>query len=425
LKFKPKAQKRLNRFNYVLVAAALGLLSACSSNDDAAPAPDTGMEMEQGMEMGMEMEPVTGSATGQYAFVAAAAGGAGQTERYSLADNTQIGTYPATMTDLRVATDGTHVYEIGRFGLNTITKYDINDTAAPVYQFSVNGEEMQANPYDIIFVSETKAYVIRYGSTAVWIVDPSVDAMSEADFKTGELDLSVYDTGGAPKASGAVLVGDRLFILMERLDSAFAPSSVGYVAVFDTTTDEQINTGQGTDGLPGIALSTLNPSNIQYLAESDEIYVTGRGNIFGSPSVTGDPYQGGIETIDPTTYAIEMLVDDGTQDDNNDFFSSALVVSPSVGYLITNSGFDPTTFASIDTLRSFNPTTGVLDPTPIAGLADTSVANLHLAPDGLVWVGIPGDAPGFTIIDPSTNMVVGEFLATTLAPLDVVFVEVP
>ena len=407
LKFNPATQNSLNRLRSLLVVGTLGLLSACSSNDDSAL-------------------PATPLAPGQYAFVAAAAGGAGQIERYSLADNTQNGTYPATMTDLRIATDGTSIYEIGRFTLDTLTKYDINDTSAPVYQFSVNGDETQANPYDVIFVSDTKAYVVRYGSTKVWIIDPSVDATDEANFKTGELDLSVYDTGGAPKATSAVLAGNKLFILMQRLDAGFAPSSVGYVAVFDTTTDEQINTGKGTDGLPGIALSTLNPSNIQYLEARDEIYVTGRGNIFGNPTVIGDPYQGGIETIDPTTYDIAMLLDDGTEIENNDFFSNALVVSPSVGYLITNSGFRATApFASIDTLRSFNPTTGLLDPTPIAGLADTAVSNLHLAPDGLVWVGIPGDAPGFNIIDPSTNMIVGEFLATTLAPLDVVFIEVP
>ncbi|MEE9334141.1 MAG: hypothetical protein V3U65_08620 [Granulosicoccaceae bacterium] len=407
MKFSPATRNGLNRISCLLVVGTLSLLSACSSSDDSATPADTNI------------------AAGHYAFVATAGGGAGQIERYSLADNTQNGTYPATMTDLSIATDGTHVYEIGRFNLDTLTKYDVSDTSAPVYQFSVNGDETQANPYDVIFVNDTKAYVIRYGSTQVWIIDPSVDALDEANFRTGELDLSVYDTGGAPKASGAVLVGGKLFILMQRLDAGFAPSSVGYVAVFDTTTDEQINTGKGTDGLPGIALSTLNPSNIQYLEARDEIYVTGRGNIFGNPAVTGDPYQGGIETIDPTSYDIAMLLDDGTEAENNDFFSSALIVSPSLGYLITNSGFDATTFASIDTLRSFNPTTGILAAEPVAGLVDTSIANLHVAPDGLLWVGVPGDAPGFNLIDTSTNMIVGEFLATTLAPLDVVFVDVP
>ncbi len=405
--FNPAKWHSRNSLSSLLVVGTLGFLSACSSSDDSAPATDTGL------------------AAGQYAFVAAAAGGAGHIERYSLADNTQNGTYPSTLTDLRIATDGSSIYEIGRFNIDTLTKYDINDTSTPLFQYSVNGDETQANPYEVIFVSDTKAYVIRYGSPKIWIIDPSVGAMSESEFKTGELDLAAYDTTGAPNASGAVLVGDKLFVLMERLDASFAPSMVGYVAVFDTTTDEQITTGKGTDGLPGIALSTLNPSTIQYLEASDEIYVTGRGNVFASPGVTGDLYQGGIETIDPTTYAIEMLLDDGTETENNGFFSSALVVSPSVGYLITNTAPDPTTFESFDTLRSFNPTTGILAAEPVAGLVDTKVSNLHVAPDGLVWVGIPGDAPGFNIIDPSTNMIVGEFLATTLAPLDVVFVEVP
>ena len=360
-----------------------------------------------------------------YAYVATAGGGAGQIERYSLASNTQVGTYPATLTDLRVATDGASVYQIGRFNLDTLTKYDARNTSEEIFQYSVDGDETQSNPYEVIFVNETKAYVVRYGSAKVWIINPSVSSMEEEGFKIGELDLSAYDSGATPNASGAVLAGDNLYVLMERLDETFAPSSVGYVAVFDTFTDEEINTGKGESGLLGIKLSTLNPGAIQYLEASDEIYVTGRGNIYGNTSVTGDPYQGGIETIDPATFDIDMLLDDGNQDDNNDFFSDALIVSPSVGYLITNSGFDPNTFASIDTLRAFNPTTGILADEPIAGLVDTSIANLHIAPDGTLWVGVPGDAPGFNLIDTSTNMIIGEFLATTLAPLDVIFIDVP
>jgi len=174
----------------------------------------------------------------------------------------------------------------------------------------------------------------------------------------------------------------------------------------------------------GIQLGTINPGTIQYVESTGEIYVTGRGNQFGAMLADPDPYQGGIETIDPTTYDIAMLLDDGTETDNNGFFNNSFVVSPTVGYVVTNNG----TFRE-DTLHMFNPMTGVLADAPVTGFVDTGISNLALAPNGNLWVGVPGAAPGdgsgYFQIDNSTGEVVGELIATTFSPLNVVFVDVP
>ncbi len=391
----------------LLAVSVFALLSACSSSDSTS-------------------DDVGASNDDQFAFIATRSPDAGQIERYALSDNTLVSTYPGTLNDIVVETDGSHIYQIGRLNLDSLTKFDPTDASQTLFQYSVNGEDLSANPYTIAFVNETKAYLVRYGSTKVWIINPS--AATEAEFQIGELDLTAYDTTGEPNANDAVIVGDRLFILMERLDAAFAPTQNGYVAVFDTTTDEEIDTGMGADGLMGISLNTFNPVSLQYLEASDEIYVTGRGNAFVEFNMLeGDPYQGGIETIDPSSFELGLLLDDGTAADNEGFFTSAIIASPTVGYIVT---YDDSiaSFAERNTLRAFNPTTGVLADDIVADFANTSISDLAVAPDGRLWVGVAGESAGvgsgYYQVDTASNAVVGELLATQLAPINVVFLEI-
>jgi len=255
--------------------------------------------------------------------------------------------------------------------------------------------------------------VTRYGSDRVWIVNPA--ATTEADFKLGELDLSNYDMD-ATNARDALIVGDRLYILMQRL-TEFTPDKVGYVAVFDITTDTEIDTMQGQDGLLGVALSTTNPLSLHHVEATGDVLVLGRGNIFGSMDVTGDPYTGGIEAIDTTDFTTAMLIDDGTDADNNGFFSEVVIVNDNLGYITTYASFQNTT------LRSFNPTTGVLNTDVVAGLADLDVGAMGVDPMGRLWVGIGGDMPGYRVIDPADNSVLIERVATEFQPINIVFVQ--
>jgi len=395
-------------FINILAVGLIVFLSACSSSSSNSEK--------------FTCSPIEGDAD---AFIAVSGGiDSGVIERYDLSTCALVDSFPAaTSGDIRVATDSRNVYQIGRFGLDTLTKFDPEDSTTALFQYSVNGDVTSGNPYSLAFLNDTKAYMMRYGSNKVWIIDPTVGANEEPTFMAGELDLSAYDTGGTAKISQSVLVGDKLFILMERLDAAFQPTAFGYVAVFDTNTDTEIDTGKGENGLLGIKLSTLNPGNIQYVEATKEIYVTGRGNQYGAVLADPNPYQGGIETIDPATYEIEMLLDDGDEADNNGFFINSFIVSPTAGYVVTNNG----TFGE-DTLRAFNPTTGVLDTAPIAGLEDTGISNLNAGPNGNLWVGVPGATPGdgsgYFVIDSTTNATLGGF-ATTFSPLNVVFIDLP
>ena len=398
------------------VALACALALAGCGSDGGTDTPDGGTDT-----------PVDGT---RYAFVAGATPvtyDAGQIERLTLGDDiVSSGRTPATESDIRVASDGTDIYQIGRYNLDTLTRFAPDALDTPVWQYSVNCTESAANPYEVVFASETKAYVIRYGSPFVWIVDPT--ATDEDAFRTGEIDLSVYDVDGVPEASDAILVDGRLFVLMQRLEQvgqSLGAVKESYVAVIDTATDTEIAAGDGADGLDGIRLDVRNAQSLQYLESADEIYVVGSGNYFESLDVPGDPYTGGVATIDPETYRSELLIDDGTAEDNRGFVVDALVLSPTQGYLVTLDGYNED-FSADATLRAFDPLTGLVADGAVAGLEGRDISLLALGPDERLWVGLADAvAPGFTLLDPSDDSVAVEFVPTEFNPNSIVFVDVP
>ncbi|MFP4226697.1 MAG: hypothetical protein ACLFRF_08200, partial [Desulfobacterales bacterium] len=112
-----------------------------------------------------------------------------------------------TGSDITVVAYGEYFYRLERSGAQSITKYHIDAPEEVVWQYSTEGEESESNPYDMIFVNSEKAYVLRYGSSKAWIVNPS--AKTEDEFKTGELDLSAYaDTDDVPEMHSGTIVGD-------------------------------------------------------------------------------------------------------------------------------------------------------------------------------------------------------------------------
>ncbi|MEE9319862.1 MAG: hypothetical protein V3U76_05390 [Granulosicoccus sp.] len=417
----------------LLLCGALAL-SACSSNDDDGDSADmpsdsdsisdsdsdasdtpasTGSDNDSAP--AAETFPLSDVESGFLAFAATHSADytSGRTDTLSLSGGISVtGSYAATTSDITVDTDGKSLYEIGRFGLDSITKLDPGNTANVIYQYSVNGDETSANPYDIAFVGDSLAYIARYGSSKVWVVNPS--AASEEDFKIGELDLAAYDAD-VPNVSAVMIVEDRLFILMEAL-TGFDADKPGYIAVFDTASNTEIDTGQGVAGLKGIALETINPTALQYNATSDEVIVIGRGNFFENETVAGDPYTGGIEVIDGRSYENSLLLDDGSNDENEGFFVNGLIVSLERGYVVTYKNF-------LSTLRSFNPVTGLLDEEPVATLVDKEITSLAEGPTGKIWVGVGGDNPGFVLVDPVDNSISDEVVRTELIPVNVVFID--
>jgi len=223
------------------------------------------------------------------------------------------------------------------------------------------------------------------------------------------------------------IVDGKLFVLLQRRTFA-DPVLNSYVAVIDVATDEEIDTGKGeADSLAGIPLDTTNATNIRFNAVTEEIYVTGRGNLYRDfNQVPGDPFLGGLFSIDQTTYDTAQLLDDGDEATNNGigFIEHSLVVSDTKGYVTMYTGSDENTFAFLNTVYTFNPSTGELGD-PVAAVADREIGPMATDLDGNVWIGIRGATPGFSVIDPVDDTTEKAFVSTEFTPTNVVFMAAP
>ncbi|HGG58662.1 MAG TPA: hypothetical protein ENK26_01930 [Gammaproteobacteria bacterium] len=323
-----------------------------------------------------------------------------------------------TSSDITVVCHGDEFFRIERFTGENVTRFDINQPDAPLAQLSTKDasgvETANSNPHDLVFASDNKAYLLRYGSPKAWIVDPK--ASTDDAFKTGELDLSAYSVDGAPEMERGLIVDGKLYILLQRFDQSFAPQDA-YVAVFDTATDSEIDTRPDQDGLKGILLPIKNPSDIEYNAETGLIYVQGSGRFGFAPQ---EPeYTGGIATIDPANqYATQLLVDDGdAQNHPLGQITDMEIVSADKGYLVGYAGFND------NTLYSFNPMTGAVDsddhgvPQPVAGIEHTPIGGLAHDAQGQLWVGIADSTdPGLELLNGEDGSVIEQRLSTTLNP---------
>lgn len=376
-----------------LVLASLSLaLAACGGDsDDPAPAQ---VSAREGI-------VVVATAASDYS--------SGAVELVSVADKTSSGSYHPTISDIGVSTDGTDYYLYERFQTDRVNKVNLNNPAVFEWTYSTvdAGDANSSNPYTLVFAQPDKAYLIRYDSDKAWIVNPS--ASNEADFKIGELDLSAYlptDTQGAPNMSAATIVDDKLFIAVQRLDSSWQPSNTAYLAVFDTGTDMEIDTGMDSGSLKGIPLIGKNPMGLTW---HDQL-----GLLVQHQGAYTPEYSGGIDVVDVDTYAVEQRVDDTA---STGLISSIVIVDESKGYYLGYAGWQNLT------LRAFNPTTGVVADGAIAGLASMDLRALGLGPQGNLWVAdATSSKPGLRVINPTTDSQSG-FVGTSLLPIGLAFAE--
>ncbi len=338
---------------------------------------------------------------------------------------------PSGNSDLTVDCHGEYFYRIERFTGENVTRFHISEPGTALSQFSTQDssgvETGSSNPYQLVFVSDTKAYLLRYGSPKVWIVNPS--AQTSETFKTGEIDLSAYNIDDAPQTAAGVIVDGKLFIAMQRLktsDFSFAPQQA-YVAVIDTATDSEIDTQPGQEGLKGIALPVKNPGDIEYDPDSGLIYVQGTGR-YGAFDGSRDPeYSGGIAAIDPTRYTTQMVLDDGDSANHPlGQITRMEILSATKGYVVGYRGF------SDNALYSFNPSTRQLDvdadgnPVVVAGISGHGIGGLAHNDLGQLWVSIDDNAdPHLTVLNGSDGSVIEAHIATTLNPQAIAFCHAP
>jgi len=266
-------------------------------------------------------------------------------------------------TDISIAASGNRLYRLGRYQINNLSRYDVsqNLNTSLQWQYSVkDASDASANPYTVVERSSSRAYVVKYDLPEVWVIDP--ETTSEEDFKISELDLSAYSayecSGGTPNANDAVILDNKLFVLMERLGGGspgncdtYSATENSYIAVFNLNgSDAEINTGAG-DSLKGIKLAVKNAGNLS--AYDGLIYVSGRAT-------------GKIETVNPNTYATNVLSITGGS------FSSITqveIADDNHGYFVDGSWQNYS-------LYHFNPSDLGEAAVAVTGLTGTSIADI-------------------------------------------------
>ena len=327
-----------------------------------------------------------------------------------------------TISDIKMAARGEFFYRIARYNGDSVTKFAAAAPAQPIWQYSTMDDSdamATSNPQSLIFATDNKAYIPRFQSTKMWVVNPSTT--DESGFKLGTVDLSAYaDADGLPEMTQGVVVGDKLFLLVQRLDqdNGWLPQTP-YLVVIDTNTNQEIDTkSAGSANLKGIPLPVKNPWNIVY--KNGKIYINGAGSYANSWSGTPADYSGGIVAVDPASYEVTTLVDDGDAE-NHPYgnISGLTVVSAAKGYFISYLGWGD------NVLYSFNPTTGAVAEAPLAsfpGETKTNISALGVDNAGMVWV-CSNTAKGggsITIINPADDSI-DQVQKLTLNPQGVAF----
>lgn len=330
---------------------------------------------------------------------------------------------PSDTADIFVRSGGDHYFVIQRYGANRVLRYDAASPGAPVWTYSSDDPDeapAQSNPSDLLIVSDTKAYLLRYGSGTLWVVDPS--ASSEAGFKKAEIDLSHYDVDGVPETTAGLLKDGKLYIALQRLEN-FAANKGSYIAVIDTASDTEVRTGASDAALKGIELPMRNISGLAAIPGSSKILAFAPGDYGSFPDYV-PAYDGGIAAVDTNGYAVSVVIDDGDGDAHPyGQIGAVATVTGDRAYFIGSTGF-----AADQTLYRFDP--GAVTPTPVAvsGFGPLALGALAVDPSGRLWVGrTDSSAPGVAILGfaNGTETTVKERVDTQLIPINIDFVTVP
>jgi len=335
----------------------------------------------------------------------------------------QTGYYIKDASDYTLSTYQADVYHVGRYGIDTIEKYNSQNPDIKVWDYTTqdNQDSLSRNPYALISLSDSKAYLIRYGSPKVWIVNPQ--ATEQTDFKIGELDLSAYafeNSAGTPTPSAGVINDGKLYISMQRLSDSWAPATT-YIAVFDTATDEEIETNTDeTDNLMGIPLKGINPLEHSVVSANNKVYVTTHSS-YGAPSLSLSR----IEEISPSDFSVrQVLTSESITDNTAALIKSTVIVSDEKGYFITNETSFTPSYSVKSSLHQFNPTTGEVVASNIANTGEEAINYLGLDDANFLWLSIENpSAAGVEIINSEDNNIVGDRLLTELNPSVIGFIR--
>ncbi|RHX85897.1 YncE family protein [Leptospira stimsonii] len=280
------------------------------------------------------------------------------------------------------------VYVLNLLNRDSIQVLDPNFGFVTVSELALG---FKVNPADIEFAGPSKAYVTLYGSNRLLILDPTLMAI------TGSIDLGSYSEtfssggtpDGLPEMSGMKIVGDSLFVCLQRLDrndpsGYFPPNTTSLLLEIYIPTDTVI----GTYTFPA-----SNPVNKPQLLDLfGEPYL-----VFATPGRMGflSQIDGGVSAfrLGTRSFLTRLLFSESVAGGD---IVNVQVKSDTVGYAsVLDSSFTKS-------LKVFNPSTGETTATllRIPSSYDASLSSILLASDKILYVGnTQFQQPGVTMFD--------------------------
>ncbi|EMJ96453.1 hypothetical protein [Leptospira alstonii] len=311
--------------------------------------------------------------------------------RFKVVNPSLLYSYPGLTP---IHSDAVARFGIGKvFVLNRLNRDSIQ-VLEPNYGFITVSElslGFKVNPADMEFASVSKAYVSLYGSARLLIVDPTYMTI------TGSIDLARYaesfslgaSPDGIPEMSGLKIVGDSLFVCVQRLDrndpsGYFPPNTTSLLLEVSITTDEVI--GVYTFPSPN---PVGKPQLVDLFGEAHLVIATPARMGFQSR------IDGGVSAFRLSTRSFLSRFIYAEAVAGGDILN-VQVKSDTVGYVaVLDSGFTKT-------LQGFNPSTGEKISTllTIPSSYDASLSSILLASDKILYVGnTQFQQPGVTMFD--------------------------
>lgn len=251
--------------------------------------------------------------------------------------------------------------------------------------------DLPCNPHDLAFVSTCRVYLSCYDQASLYRLDPTAPL---GEVFQGAVDLSsLADGDGLPELSHLALVGDRLFVAVERLDrqTTWGPVAPSYVAVVDP----EAGTLEGT-----IPLEGQNPVGpLRLRPGTDTLWVTVSG--------AWDGVAAGLEVIDTATRSASTVL---TAEALGGIPTAFTVDAAGCGFAVVS---EPGTFE-----------TGVVRfcasgaVSPCLPLGEREVSDVALSEGGRLFVtDRDPTAPGIRVYDPETcDETTTEAIPTGFAP---------
>ncbi len=327
--------------------------------------------------------------------------------------------HPQAYSDVAFSKGEDSVYFINRYGQNNVIKFDQASLGDVKWQYSVNNpdiENQESNPSQVIEQSTENAYILRYGASEIWQVDPN--ATSDVDFKVSEINLAQFDADGIPDMIAAVIHQDILYVALQRLTISHSDQD-SYLIGINTINNQLIDLSPNDDSTLALTLKVRNPKELS-LSEGN-LYVAGVGRNVQKIWATGEiileaQYTGGIEKINLATLITEVILDDGDQ------------ITHPYGQIYSVDVYgDNVVFTGYGAWKSLNTYIQSGDSTPVSLDADIEGMDIRFAKFdsiGQLWVGIGDTVNPRTLVyskDNSSQYEIVQTVYTTLLPNSIIF----